>query len=433
MMDESWGNRIDAMRPDAPELAPLGRFAVGVRTMTFTNRGQPDIAKAETGKPTPLYDRPLTVEIWYPARRNPNRPPSGEYENVVTRDGETMVSLWGQADRDAVPDAAAGACPLVILSHGYPGNRFIMCHFGENLASKGFVVASIDHFESTYDNLGAFSSTLYNRPLDQLFILNSMAALNLDDRGTGFAGMIDAEKAAIIGYSMGGYGLINAVGGGFSPAVVKSSLAPPNMLLAKLQAGTPEYAASMDSRIKAAIAIAPWGWTHGFWDKTGLEGVETPTMFLTGSADTTVGYAPGVRNIFENCVNAERYLLTFENAGHNAIAPIPAPREVRLSPGPGAKYWKHYQDPVWDGVRGNNIAQHFVAAFLGKYLAKDQTADAYLDLPEYSKESMAAGAASWKGFAVRNATGLRFEYRKAGEPARGKQPSPYRGDGCTSI
>ena len=67
--------------------------------------------------------------------------------------------------RDAAPAAAAGGYPLVILSHGYPGNRYLLGHLGENLASKGFVVASIDHPDSTYDDQKAFASTLYNRPL----------------------------------------------------------------------------------------------------------------------------------------------------------------------------------------------------------------------------------------------------------------------------
>ena len=422
MKEETRGNRIDAIRPDAPDLAPFGPLPVGVKTVIFTNPGQVDVARAETGKPAPRYDRPLKAEIWYPAKRKSDRPSLGEYENVMTRDGKTLVSLWGRAIRNAEPAKEIGPCPLVILSHGYPGNRFIMCHFGENLASKGYIVVSMDHFESTYDNLGAFSSTLYNRPLDQLFILSAMALLNGEDEddgvGTGLAGMIDADRTAIVGYSMGGYGLINTIGGGFCPAIMKAPLAPPNMLLATRQAGNPQYEASLDSRIKAAVAIAPWGWTYGFWDKSGLEGVRTPLLFLAGSVDTTVGYDPGVRNIFENCAHAERYLLTFENAGHNAIAPIPAPSEVCLSPGPNARYWKHYQDPVWDGVRGNNIAQHFVTAFLAKYLMKDPTADAYLDLPERSKESTATSSTAWKGFSVRNASGLRFERRRSAISAR---------------
>ncbi|MEB0292681.1 hypothetical protein QN351_19495, partial [Cryobacterium sp. 10C2] len=88
---------------------------------------------------------------------------------TVLRDGKTAVSLSGQAVRDASPDKAHGPYPLVIVSHGYPGNRFLLSHLTENLASKGYVVVAIDHTDSTYEDMQAFSSTLLNRSLDQLF------------------------------------------------------------------------------------------------------------------------------------------------------------------------------------------------------------------------------------------------------------------------
>jgi predicted dienelactone hydrolase len=61
------------------------------------------------------------------------------------------VTLSGRAARDAAP--AEGEFPLVIISHGYPGNRFLLSHLGENLASKGYVTVSIDHPDSTYDDM----------------------------------------------------------------------------------------------------------------------------------------------------------------------------------------------------------------------------------------------------------------------------------------
>ena len=79
--------------------------------------------------------------------------------------------------RDGRPSKAGRPFPLVIISHGYPGNRFLMSHIGENLASKGFVTVSIDHKDSTYDDQKAFGSTLYNRPFDQLFVLNEIDRL----------------------------------------------------------------------------------------------------------------------------------------------------------------------------------------------------------------------------------------------------------------
>jgi predicted dienelactone hydrolase len=412
-------NRVDTIRPDAPELSPYGSFPIGIKTLKLVNPGQMDVVKAKAGQPTPTYDRPLTVEVWYPAVAGTGLVGQSGYKDIFTRDGKTLTTLYGRAVRDAQCDATKGPYPLVIISHGYPGNRFLMSHLAENLASKGYFVASIDHKDSTYDDQGAFGSTLLNRSLDQLFVLDSMEKLGAADPV--FAGMVQANNCAIIGYSMGGYGVVNTIGGGFTAAVVKSALAPPNGILSRRQAGNPEYAASMDPRVKTAIAIAPWGWNMGFWDKDGLAGVKTPVLFMAGSADATAGYSPGVRNIFELCVNADRYLLTFENASHNAAAPIPAPKETWPAPGSTVYNAGHYMDPVWDTSRMNNIAQHFATAWLGKYLKGDAGMAGYLELYPSGKEAVwsvdaqgkpKADHTYWKGFGNRSAVGLRFEHLK---------------------
>jgi predicted dienelactone hydrolase len=122
----------------------------------------------------------------------------------------------------------------------------------------------------------------------------------------------------------------------------------------------------MDKRIKAAVAFAPWGWNAGFWDAAGLAGISIPVFFVAGSVDDVSGYAPGVRNIFEASVNAPRYLLTYENANHNAGAPMPAPVETWAGCQPATFIpAEHYIDAVWDNVRMNNIAQHFVHGLSG--------------------------------------------------------------------
>ncbi|MGS0756951.1 alpha/beta hydrolase family protein [Roseateles sp. GG27B] len=161
-------NRIDTIRSDAPELAQYGKFAVGVKTLTVVHTQQLDIVKFKAGEPMPVYERRLTLEVWYPAKLSAGQVAGGQYQ-VMTRDGKTEVTLKGRAVRNAASQADGGPYPLLIISHGYPGNRFLLSHLGENLASKGYVVASIDHTDSTYSDQAAFGSTLLNRPLDQLF------------------------------------------------------------------------------------------------------------------------------------------------------------------------------------------------------------------------------------------------------------------------
>jgi predicted dienelactone hydrolase len=388
-------NRIDTVTPSAPELAAYGPYAIGVRTLQATDRNRPDILNTKEGGPTARYDRTLTLEVWYPAALATGQKPGGDYR-AITRDPAITVTMHGQAVRDAAPLATGGPFPLVIISHGYPGNRFLMSHIGENLASKGFVTVSIDHKESTYDDQKPFASTLYNRAFDQLFVLNEVDRLGRAGSGSFLAGRLDAGRTGIVGYSMGGYGVVNVIGGGYSKASETVNGAPPNRLLAERGAANPEYRKTMDPRIKAAIAIAPWGMVGGFWDAEGLKGIATPVLFVAGSADEVAGYEKGTKAIYQAAVNADRYLLTFVNANHNAAAPIPAPIETYTPVEGHPAAFAHYADAVWDTVRMNNILDHFATAWFDVYLKGEADKKAYFD--------------GWKGFKRGTAVGLTLDH-----------------------
>ena len=397
-------NRIDTITPLAPELAPYGPDAIGVRTIQVTDKNRPDVLNIKEGGPIVRYDRTLTLEVWYPATVPAGTPPT-DYVNVVTRDPSITATLHGRAVRDVAPLAKAGGYPLVIISHGYPGNRFLMSHLGENLASKGFVTVAIDHKDSTYEDQKAFGSTLYNRPFDQLFVLNEMARLGKSGSGSFLAGLVDANRTGIVGYSMGGYGVVNVVGGGYSKASESYNGAPPNHMMAERGAVNPDVAKA-DPRIQAVIAVAPWGMAGGFWDADGLKGIKTPVFFLAGSVDDVAGYEKGTRAIYEAAVNTDRYLLTFINGNHNSAAPIPAPVELMASKqaSSASTGWYHYSDPVWDQVRANNIFDHFATAYFGLYLKGEQDKQAFLDVPVNGKD------ATWKGFRKGASVGLMLEH-----------------------
>lgn len=412
-------NRIDTVTPAAPELAAYGPLEIGVRTIQVIDKNRPDILNIKEGGPIVRYDRTLTLEVWYPAALAAGQTPRGEYR-VITRDPSVMATLHGKAVRDSGVLKAAAPYPLVIISHGYPGNRFLMSHIGENLASKGFVTVSIDHKDSTYDDQKAFASTLYNRPFDQLFVLNEIDRLSQPGSGSFLAGLVDATRSGIIGYSMGGYGVVNVIGGGYSAASAASNGAPPNKMLAERGAANPEYQKSRDPRIKAAIAIGPWGMQGGFWDAEGLKGIRTPVMFVAGSNDETSGYEKGTRAIYQGAVNADRYLLTFINANHNAAAPIPAPVETYAYSEAQRGYpFSHYADAVWDNARMNNIFDHFATAYFGVHLKGEADKQSYLDLVPNGKDAVyavdregkpTAAHTYWKGFKRATAVGLILEH-----------------------
>lgn len=409
-------NRVDGLRPDAPELAAPGKMAIGVRTLDLTNKGQIDILKVKDAKTLPTYDRPLTVEVWYPAAGDKR---GGQYKDVYLRDGETQVTLNGQAVRDAAPLVPEKAYPLVMISHGYPGNRFLMSHLGENLASKGYVAVAIDHTDSMYHDKAAFGSTLVNRALDQNFVLNEITGLGAK-KGHFLAGMVDTSRTGLIGYSMGGYGSVITAGGGVTKASTEYPWGAPAGTLKRMLAGSKEHEALMDDRFKAIVSIAPWGMNTGFWDTKGLAGVRVPMFFIAGSVDDVSGYEKGTKAIFQNVTGVDRYLLTFENANHNAAAPIPAPAESwKHSESLGYAPFDHYSDAVWDTLRMNNITQHFATAYLGHHLKGDDGMKAYLDLVEEADKGVYAAEKDgslkpehtyWKGFQNRTAKGLTLEF-----------------------
>jgi predicted dienelactone hydrolase len=412
-------NRIDIVRPDAPELASFGAYDIGVRTLEFVDQDRVDVLNTARGGETAYYARSLVVEIWYPAQLGAEQTAGGQYQ-TTTRNPAITATLNGKAVRDAEPNISDARYPLVILSHGYPGNRYLMSPLGENLASKGYVVASIDHSESTYEDQQAFPSTLYNRPLDQRFVLDTLANL-AEDSSSFLNGLLDANSTGIVGYSMGGYGLVNNLGGGYSDEVVSSIMAPVNGLLKEHATGNPEYRDMLDPRIKAGFAVAPWGMNTGFWRAEDLAGINVPTFYLAGDADTTAGYEEGTRAIFENAVNSDRYLLTFKSAGHSAGAPYPLPVEIINSGDPtGAG---HYTDPVWDTVRMNNIMDHFATAYFDHMLKNKEGRISYLQLVPDGADgvySVKNGQPNddhtyWKGFGPGEAVGLKLEHLSPGQ------------------
>lgn len=365
-------NRIDRTRPTAPKLAFPGPHPVGVRTLHLINRDQVDVLLSTDRIRT--YHRPLPVELWFPAR--PGTGQSAPYHSIL-RDGHSACQLHGAARCEA--DPVGTGFPLVILSHGWPGTRLLMAHLGEKLASHGYVVASIDHTDSTYADKSALASTLVNRPMDTEFVRQDLA------------GLADISAFAIIGYSMGGYGALVSAGAAIAPDALTMEGAPSHGLWDR------HLQPKVNPALKAIIPIGPWGRQRGVWNAIGLAGIKVPMLIMAGSADDISGYETGMRPIFTDAVNSRRHLLTFVNAGHNAAAPHPAPVEA-WEPSPHLDFhpFEHYADPVWDTLAMNNIAQHYALAFLDRHLKGQTDRDAWL-------------TADFKGFPHGTAQGLTFE------------------------
>jgi predicted dienelactone hydrolase len=413
---------------DAPELAPRGAYAVGVRTLDLLNPAQIDILhfNKETGK-APLYDRPLKVEVWYPAVLPAGAEERTVYESSMPRPDRLppgvpkTFRIVGKALRGA-PPATAGPFPLVVVSHGYPGSRTFLTYLTENLASKGYVVAAIDHTDSVFGEVRDFSSTLLNRSNDQLFVIQ---ALDAESRRPGhfLQGLLDASRTAIVGYSMGGYGALASAGAGYSPKGSAARLVPGG-LLEEWTVGNPKFAARPRDRLKAVVAIAPWGAQPPYnnWNAEGLAGIRIPSLFIAGDRDDVSGYEQGIKRAFDGAVHSERCLLVYENALHN-VGGNPPPQEALAD----FTTREFFDEPVWRKDRITAINQHFITAFLDLYLKGDESRRAYLrfaversndgkwPLPpgqsvggKFSPGGQGEGFTYWKGFQRRWATGLQM-------------------------
>jgi predicted dienelactone hydrolase len=383
---------------DAPALAALGSYGAGFATQDMSPSG-----------------RHLPVSIWYPAHAGAG--PAVTYKSTLPGpDGlATNFTIQGIAAANATP--APGRFPLVILAHGYGNNREVVAWLGENLATKGYVVVAPDFLDPKKFDAPSAMYAFAHRPID-------VAAIAAEAQRRAAAGEApfahaDPDRTALIGYSMGGYGVVSAAGAPLDPGLAKAT----GGLMAPYVAGGPQAPMMKVAHLKAVVAISPamrLGPLSMFAPHA-LAAIRVPTFFIVGSQDHVVGYDPGVRTLFEDEINAPRYLLTFREAGHNiALSTVPAGMRNRL--------WDQdwFEDPVWCKSRLIGIEAHFITAFLDRTVKGDTAKAAYIDglVPNSDDgtwpngpeayEAISPGppaATLWKGFQRAHAAGMMFEFK----------------------
>lgn len=388
----------------SPVLSKEGIWPVGVTTLEVVNPQQ-----LSTVDFVSRTDRKLVLEVWYPAIGDDQANAAAYVDQ--TRSGKKF-ELLGRASRDATAAKTDKKFPLIVLSHGYTGYRSIMFYLGEHLASHGYIVAAIDHTDSRNQdidfksNAGAgFMSTLFNRSRDQQFTLDHLSAA-----GSPFAKVLDHDNAAVIGYSMGGYGAINTVGGCYGytkqgmlsfgiPETAVESLRP---LFNYCAAGKQ----TTDPRWKAMIALAPWGGEQNVHDPKALAKIAVPTLYIAGEIDDVSGYERGVKALFEATGSADNYMLVYENARHN-IAAHPAP-EIAYQ---DDFDMGHYYEPSWNSETINRINEHMSLAFLDCHVKEKQDACDMLPTRQDVVQTRQADGSltpAWPGFPERWGAGLQF-------------------------
>jgi predicted dienelactone hydrolase len=406
---------------DAPELARLGTDSVGVRTLHLVQRRQIDALAFDAGKGSaPLMDRELTVELWYPAHPRAGAP-AVVYSAKLPSEPPAppaKFSIPGIAVRDA--PSSGSHLPLVIVSHGYSNDPVAMSWLTENLASKGYVVAAIHHEDPPITDRTRFAGPLMRRPLDIAFVAKTL------QESLAAEGLVDPARTALIGYSMGGYGVLTAAGAALDPEGGAVKRVPGGLMLPFARGGASATEVLVKG-LRAVVAISPaGGGLLASWGEAGMRMISAPLLLIQGDKDRTVDYASGAHAMFAMTSGADRYLLTFKNGGH-AMGLNSAPDSMRQ------KLWDQdwFEDPVWRKERINAINAHFITAFLDRYLKNDESRAAYLDVavaesdagvwpadaPPLAYDAYSPGTPDitvWKGFQRNHAAGLELLRARAG-------------------
>ncbi|MGE7391174.1 alpha/beta hydrolase family protein [Streptomyces sp. NPDC004126] len=214
----------------APELpAPTGRFAVGQEDLHLTDRSRTD-PWAGTGP------RELMVTLRYPAQGGTGRAPA---PYLSTEEARLLLADRG-LDKAIAPAALAatrshartgarpvgGRYPLIVLSPGFTVSRATLTSLAEDLASRGYVVAAVDHaYESAgtafpggriltclacgpADTPGGHQAVMGVRAKDVSFLLDRLTGRHPAWR---HAGLIDTGRIAMGGHSMGGSAALSAM------------------------------------------------------------------------------------------------------------------------------------------------------------------------------------------------------------------------------
>jgi len=203
---------------------PTGLSPVGTRVMDLVDTTRDDPFEANGTK------RELLLRFWYPASFNRDCDPA-EYTSAK------VWSYFSQLAAIPLPEVTTNSCldapvsdgphPVVMFTPGYTATFTDYSFIFEDLASRGYVVASVDHtYEATAVEFpdGRFVKSLLGSHLaqdtalgdrqtlpmavsvrldDLKFVADELERLNAEN-GSPFTGKLDMSRVAVAGHSLGG-------------------------------------------------------------------------------------------------------------------------------------------------------------------------------------------------------------------------------------
>lgn len=409
---------------DAPELAALGAYTIGTQAITVDAPDSVVLSATGLARTT----RTIKARVWYPADAAPTAARASFAHVLPKPDGTGGQFIIPSLAVDSAAPIKGKRFPLVVVSHGYNGWDTFMTWLTENLATKGYVVVAIDHADQRVVNPAefpvSFGNVLVHRARDVRVVIDDMTR-RAGKAGDALGQEIDAGQIGLVGYSMGGFGVLGAAGLDYAAtSLVFAQMPAParDQLLESQTAGK-----SIAARIKAVVALAPFGGSPPVrvWSEASLAAFAKPVLMIDGDHDDIVDAPNGVSWIFDHMAANERHFLLYQNARHN-VGGNPPPPEADAD----FSTREYFAEPVWRAERINAINQHFITAFLDLHLKGDEAKRAYLDVTPPNagdgqwplapfqnvggKPASAEQPGFWRGFQRRWALGLEM---KAGKPA----------------
>jgi dienelactone hydrolase len=217
-----------SLAPAAP--SSTGPSSVGTRVVDLVDSTRNDPFLANGAK------RELLVRFWYPASLDRGCAPAQYTSPRVWSYFSELVGI-------PLPEVRTNSClnapitggthPVVVFTHGYTGTFTDYTFIFEDLASRGYVVASVDHtYEATAVEFpdGRFIKSLVGshfgdtwrlddqtlasavsvRLADLHFVVDELRRMNAKVGGP-FAGKLDSSRIALMGHSLGGEATISGM------------------------------------------------------------------------------------------------------------------------------------------------------------------------------------------------------------------------------
>jgi predicted dienelactone hydrolase len=202
--------------------------------------------------------------------------------------------------------------PLVMFSHGRGSNGLYYAWFAEALASRGYIVAALNHYRAnTYDSTIAYlANKLWQRPRDVSLSISFL----LNDPFWGK--MIDASRIGVAGHSQGGFTALWVGGARINPEKYlafqrgwRNNQMVPEYLRNELPLDAGPALDVHDKRLKAVFAMAP-GIVQAFgMDPAGLQQLQVPTYITVGAGDTQAPPKDNAEFAARHVPRAELYVI----------------------------------------------------------------------------------------------------------------------------